>query len=120
MNRSVLARTEDTSAGRYSPICIVAHVDVNQPEAATCAQNAGIGGEIGIDGSPKIVNAHVYGWHTPTELRCQTGMPRKIDQRGDDASVIVVLVGRTRELGTIRQVDRDSPLFNAVIFGNSQ
>jgi len=34
VNRSVLARTEDTSAGRYSPICIVAHVDVNQPEAA--------------------------------------------------------------------------------------
>jgi hypothetical protein len=59
VNRSFLARTEDTSAGRNSAVCVVSHVDVNQPDAVACAQNTSICGEIGVDGSSKIGNAHV-------------------------------------------------------------
>jgi hypothetical protein len=112
VNRSVLARTEDTPARRNSSVGAVSQVGVNHSDAWTCAQNPSISGEIGIDSSPKIVNAHVHHSHTPTELRGHAGMSREINKCCDNASVIVALVWRTAELVTMTNIQRGN-------FGNS-
>jgi hypothetical protein len=100
VNLSVLARTEDTPARRNSSVGTVSQVDVNRSDACTRAQDPSIGGEIGIDSPPKIVNAHAHRSRTPTELRGQAGM------LCDNASVIVALVWRTAELVAMTRIQR--------------
>jgi hypothetical protein len=100
VNLSALARTEDTPARRNSSVGTVSQVDVNRSDACTRAQDPSIGGEIGIDSPPKIVNAHAHRSRTPTELRGQAGM------LCDNASVIVALVWRTAELVAMTRIQR--------------
>jgi hypothetical protein len=100
VNLSVLARTEDTPARRNNSVGTVSQVDVNRSDACTRAQDPSIGGEIGIDSPPKIVNAHAHRSRTPTELRGQAGM------LCDNASVIVALVWRTAELVAMTRIQR--------------
>jgi hypothetical protein len=106
VNLSVLARTEDTPARRNSSVGAVSQVGVNRSDAGTCPQNTSIGGEIGIDSPPKIVNAHAHRSRTPTELRGQAGMSREINKWCDNASVIVALVWRTAELVAMTSIQR--------------
>ena len=106
MNLSVLARTEDTPARRNSSVGAVSQVDVNRSDACTRAPDPSIGGEIGIDSPPKIVNAHAHRSRTPTELRSRAGMSREVNKWCGNACVIVGLVWRTAELVAMTRIQR--------------
>lgn len=91
------ARRESAAADRDQAVLVVAHLDVANADGRTGAQYAPSCAQAGVRSRAQIVDAHVDGRDASSKLRSQAGVSGNVDERRDDAAMVIWHIGRARE-----------------------
>lgn len=105
-NHLAFACAVNAAADRNQTPGIVVNLDFTQSDCPAGAEDSGCSLECGIDRGSQKIDAHVDCRNAPAELCRKTGVTGHVDQRCDDAAVIIRLVGRTAQLRPVGKADR--------------